>query len=135
MGSLNKTTAQVNAALDAAIVYRLGYALSDQSTDITTGVKLTDRVTEAFILDSVVGSLAVAATGALFTVNIKKNGATIFSTKPTFNSGSATTVGATTPSVLSVAAFAVGDILEFSVDLVGVTVAGKGLIIKLIGHK
>lgn len=132
---LNKTEDQINNILDKALNVVLGYALSDQSSDITTGVKLTDRAPFPFTLDSVVGSLLVAATGALFTVNIKKNGVTIFTTKLTFNAGSATTIGATVPAVLAITTFVIDDIIEFSVDTVGSTVAGKGLIIKLIGHK
>lgn len=113
----------------------LGYALSDQSTDISTGVKLTDRVLYPFTLTGIVGSLAVAATGGTLTVNIKKNGTSIFSTKLTFDATEASTVTAAIPAVLSITTFETDDIIEFSVDNVGGVVAGKGLIVKLIGHK
>lgn len=129
------TTFTVVNGANGTTTETLGYALSDQTSDITTGVKLTDRMPYAFTLTDIRGSLQTAASGGTFTVNIKKNGASIFSTKLTFDSGEASTATALVPFVLSSNSFAADDIIEFSVDAVGSVVAGKGLIVKLIGNK
>ena len=129
------TTFTVVNGANGTTTETIGYALSDQTSDITTGVKITDRMPYAFTLTSILGSLAVAATGGTFTVNIKKNGVSIFTTKLTFDSGESTTATAAVPYVLSTTTFAANDIIELSVDTIGSVTAGKGLIIKLIGTK
>lgn len=110
-----------------------GYALSDMISNITTGSKLVETITRAYTLIDVRASLSVAATGSLFTINIKKNGTSIFTTKLTFDSAETTTVTALAPYVFTTptVAFAVGDTLEILVDSIGAVVAGTGLIVFL----
>lgn len=115
-----------------------GYALSDNTSDITVGNKLTETITRAYTLTDIRASLGTASSGTLlFTVNVKKNGASIFSTKLTFDFSETTTVTATTPHVFTstTIAFAVGDILSIDVDQVGMVAAGKGLILFLTINK
>lgn len=109
-------------------------AASDESTALTTGAaKVSFRMPAAFTLSSVKASLVTAqASGTIFTVNIKKNGTTIFSTKITIDNAALTSVGATTPAVLSTTAFADDDLITVDIDQIGDGTA-KGLKISMIG--
>jgi len=119
---------------------RLGYnkvvfpvVCSDETTGMTTGVKVTLRAPFAMTIESVKASLTTAqATGALFTVDIKKNGVTIFTTKPTFDNTEKTTATAVTANVLSTTAIADDDELTFEISQIGDGTA-RGLKIYLIG--
>jgi hypothetical protein len=118
------------AALEQALVI----AASDETTDITVADdKVTFRMPFAFTLTDVRISLTTAAVGALFTVDIEETGTTIFSTKPTIDSGATTSVGATTPRVISDANLADNAVMTINVDVIGSTTAGKGLKVYLIG--
>jgi len=114
-----------------------GYALSDQSTNITTGVKMTDTVLEPFTLTSILVSLLEAATGGTFTVDIKKNGVSIFTTKITIDATELTNLTAAVPYVLDATptTFATGDRIAISIDAVGAVLTGKGATIKAKGTK
>jgi hypothetical protein len=119
---------------------RLGYnkvvfpiAASDESTTITTGVKVTFRAPFAMTIENVKGSLTTAqSTGTLFQFDIKKAGVTIFSTKPTFDNTEKTTATAATANVLSTTALADDDELTVEVTQVGDGTA-KGIKVYLIG--
>jgi len=113
----------------------LGYALSDQTTDITTGIKITDTILNTFTLTDILLSLSTAATGGIFTVNIKKNGVSIFTTKVTIDATELSNLTATTPYVLvsDSTTLIVGDRIEISVDAVGAVTTGKGAIIHIKG--
>lgn len=121
----------------------IGYAMSsqdiDKSTgqlpDVTTGLKITDRMPYAFTITDVRASLQTAATGGNLTIDIKKNGTSIFSTKLTFDSGETSTATASVAYVLASNTFSADDLIQIYVDYVGSVAAGKGLIIKLIGNK
>lgn len=113
-----------------AIVIGVG----DETTAITTGTgKLAFRMPFAFTLIAVRASLTTAQTsGAIFTINVKESGATIFSTKPTIDNAEKTTTTAATPSVLSDTALADDAEITIDVDQVGDGTA-KGLKVTLIG--
>ena len=70
-----------------------------------------------------IGFIETVCTGATLICDVEKNGASIYSTKPTFAISSATM----TPGVLSTTTFASGDRVNFKVTQIGSTVAGKGL--------
>jgi hypothetical protein len=100
-------------------------ACGDETTPLTVGTNKTRfRAPHAFTIASVKCSLTTASSSGLVTVNVKKNGTTIFSTKPTFTVSSKTTVGAVTPSVVSVPAVAADDELTFDVDVAGTNASG-----------
>lgn len=105
--------------------------------DMTVGSgKEIFRIPCAVLLSSVTASLTTAATGvSLFTVDVKKNGVSIFSTLLTFNSGSKTTVGATTPAVLTSNPLAIAYDDEISIDVttIGPVIGGKGLKVTFLG--
>jgi len=113
-----------------------GYALSDQTSNITAEVKISETIGREFNLDYVYLSLAEAATGGIFTVNIKKNGTTIFTTKITIDASETSNITASTPYVLitTPTVFNTGNILSISVDAVGGTATGKGAIIRGYGY-
>lgn len=73
-----------------------------------------------------------APTGAALIYNIKKDGVTIFSTRPQINAGA--TTGGTT-AVLSTTVIPVNSVLTLDVDQVGSTFAGSGVTIQLTGTR
>jgi hypothetical protein len=70
----------------------------------------------------------------LLKFNVKQNGSTIFSTKPTFDNTEKTTVTAATPSVLSTSALTDDAEITIDIDTVG-TAGATGLKITLIGTR
>jgi len=111
-------------------------AASDLTTAITAGAtKESFRMPYAFTATSVKACLATAqSSGSIFTVNVKKNGATIFSTKITIDNTETSTATAATPPVLSTTAFADDDLITVDVDQIGDGTA-KGLKVTLIGRQ
>jgi hypothetical protein len=75
-----------------------------------------------------------APTGAAIIVDVKKNGTTIFSTKPQIDATAKTSATSGTPAVLSVTSIADDDEITFDVTQVGSTIAGAGLKATLICH-
>lgn len=111
-------------------------ACSDETTALTTGTaKVTFRMPRAVTLTAVRASLTTAqASGSIFTVNINEAGTTILSTLLTINNTSKTSVGATTPAVISDANLA--DDAEMTVDITQIgDGTAKGLKIVLIGTR
>ena len=108
--------------------------VGDEVTPITTGtVKLTRRAPFSFSLTEVRASLSVAqVSGTDLSVEVRVNGASIFSTKITFDNTERTSLTATTQPVLSVTSLASDDELTVDVDTVGDGTA-KGLKVYLIG--
>lgn len=108
-------------------------ACSDLSTALTTGTNNAYcRSPKAFRLGEVRGSLLVASTSGLVTVNVKKNGVSIFSTQLTFDVNEKTTTTAATAAVLTSTPLSIAADDEISVDIVGAGTGAKGLIIQLI---
>lgn len=106
-------------------------ALTDPVSLVTTGAgKQYWRAPYAFTLKDVRASVSTASTsGGPLTVNIKKNGTTIFSTKLTIDDNEKTSVTAATPYVFSTTAVADDDELTFDIDTAGS--GGVGLMVKL----
>jgi hypothetical protein len=98
-------------------------ACSDEVTPLTTGVKVVFRWKQIAITQSlkISASLTTAqATGAtLLTLDVKKNGTTLFTTKPTFDNTEKTTETAATAAVLSSSAIAYDD--EISIEISALT--------------
>lgn len=109
------------------------FACSDETTSITTGTKLTFRMPYAMTVTAVVFELTTAQTsGSVFTVDVKKNGTTILSTKVTFDNGEKDSADATTPPVISVSSLAYRDEISVEVTQIGDGTA-KGLKGSMIG--
>jgi len=115
---------------DAIIV-----AMSDETTDLTAGVKVTMPMLYPFTLKQVQIGIGTVSSGGAVTCNLKKNGATVFTAaKPTIDVGQKTSVTAGTPSVLLVnpTQIAVGDVLSLEIDAAGT--GAKGLKMALLGN-
>jgi len=111
-------------------------ACSDESTALTSGVaKVTFRMPCAMTLTDVRASVTTAATGGtLLTVDVNEGGATILSTKLTFDASEKTTTTAATPRVISDSSLADDAEMTIDIDAVGSTIAGAGLKVYLIGY-
>lgn len=130
----------VQNAIDNLKVEAFGFAMSDNTSDLTSGVKISAAALPYnFTLTGVRAQVGQAATGALLTtLDVKVNTVSVFSTKPTFDSGETITETATTPYVLTASTIPIltSDTVELSVFLAGgVTQAAKNLTIYLIGYK
>lgn len=111
-------------------------AVSDESTALTTGTaKLTFRMPFAFReLLEVLGSLTTAqSSGSTLTIDVNEGGASILSTKLTFDNGERTTTTAATPAVISDAAIAFDAEMTVDIDTVGDGTAA-GLKLCLVGY-
>ena len=112
----------------------LGFALSDETTAITTGTaKLTARAPFAFTLTAVRASLSTASSSGIPTVDINEGGTTVLSTKLTIDANEKTSTTAATPAVISDAAIADDAELTFDIDVAGTD--AKGLKVWLIGTR
>lgn len=111
----------------------LPIACSDEGSVLTIGTKVTFRMPYAMVLSSAKASLTSAQTaGLIFTVDVKKNGVSIFSTKITIDNNEKTTATAATPAVLSTTSLAADDEMAISIDQVGNNTA-TGLKVYLVG--
>ena len=110
------------------------FAASDETTALTTGTaKITLRMPYALMLTEVRASLVTASSSGAVTINVKKNGTTVFSTQLSIDQSETTSKTATTPAVLSTTTLADDDII--SVDIVGAGSDAAGLKIALIGTR
>jgi len=109
-------------------------AISDEDSDLTIGTaKLTFRMPHGMTLTGVRANVKTAPTGANLIIDIQQNGTTIFSTLLSIDAGSKTSVGATTPAVISTATLTDDSEMTIQITQVGSTVAGSGLKILLQG--
>ena len=112
----------------------LQFALSDETSDLTTGTaKLTVRMPFKMTLTAVRASVSTAPTGSTLIVDINENGTTIFSTKLSIDAGEKTSTTAASAAVISDAVLADDSEITFDIDQVGSTIAGAGLKVTLIG--
>jgi hypothetical protein len=111
-------------------------AASDETTPLTAGTaQITFRMPRAVTLTAVRASLVTAQTsGSILTVDIKKDGTSILSTKLTIDNGEKTSTTAATPPVISDAALADDALMTVDIDQVGDGTA-TGLKITLIGTR
>lgn len=122
--------------LDITWLYeRVSVMLSDMTTALTTGTaKALWRPTFAGNIMSVRACVATAQTsGSLLTFNVRKNGTSIFTTKPTLDNTEKTTQTAATASVLTSTplSFADDDEFLFDIDQIG-DVTAKGAMITML---
>jgi hypothetical protein len=113
---------------------RLPVFFSDQTTDWTTGLKVT--FTWRFgttTLSSTPIDCVTAPTGSAAQFDVKKNGTTIFSTKPTIDASETSTGTAATPAILSTTSLANGDIITIHIDQIGSSTKGQGGVITFVG--
>jgi len=140
-GASDAATARTNLGVDAAgtdnSVEVISIAVSDETTDLTTGTaKATFRMPFAMTLTDVRASVTTAPTGSTLIADINESGSTIMTTnKLSIDATEKTsTTAATAPGITD---SALADDAEITVDIdqIGSTVAGAGLKIYLIGTR
>ena len=112
-------------------------AASDEFTPLTVGsAKTTWRMPFGFSLSGVRASLTTAqSAGDLLTVDVKRNGTSVFTTKITFDNGEKTTALAATASVLTSTplTLAADDEMTIIIDQVGSIADATGLKVYFLG--
>lgn len=103
---------------------RLEYALSDETTGLTTGTKLTARAPFRFHLVRMSASLRTASTSGVVQVNMLANGSTVFSTQLTIDQDETTSRTAATPAVISTNNVPDDAVIEFVVVSAGTGATG-----------
>ena len=140
-GASDAATARTNLGVDAAgtdnSVEVISIAVSDETTDLTTGTaKATFRMPFAMTLTDVRASVTTAPTGSTLIADINESGSTIMTTnKLSIDATEKTsTTAATAPGITD---SALADDAEITVDIdqIGSTGAGAGLKIYLIGTR
>jgi hypothetical protein len=120
----------------AGIVGDIGFACSDEITDLTTGLRLTFHAPYSLDISQIKLSCNSPPLGSNLIVDIKDNGTSIFTDKPFVPDGAEiessvyTLTSAPDPYVLNVD----NEVTVF-IDQVGSTSAGRGLKVWLLGNK
>lgn len=109
------------------------FALSDEATAITTGTKVTARIPFNFTITEVRASVTTASSSGNPTVDVKKNGTSIFSTLLSIDATEKTSKTAATAAVLSTTSLTDDDELAFSVTTAGT--GTTGLKVTIIGTR
>lgn len=110
----------------------MGVALSDETTDLTTGTaKVTFRMPSNVTLTAVRANINTVSSSGLVTVGINQNGSSILSTDITIDQGEKTSTTAATPPVISTSALT--DDAEITMDIDTAGTGAKGLKVWLIG--
>jgi hypothetical protein len=102
-------------------------ALSDSATELTTGNGDSWDAMFDYSIDSVRIGVNLPPTGSNLSVDINKNGTSIFSTEITIDAGDSTSVTATTPYSLSTTTVNYNDRMNAVVNSVGSTFGGAGI--------
>jgi len=110
-------------------------ACSDETSDLTTGVKSEWRTPYAFTVTGVRCSVGTAPTGATLEVDILQNGVSILSTNLTIDVSEKTSVSAAIPAVILTSALTDDSIITISILQIGSTIAGAGLKVTIIGNE
>jgi len=120
----------------SALPVELGFAVSDETTALTTGTaKITFRMPHAMTLTAVRANVVTAPAGSALTVDINEGGSTILSTKLTIDAGEKTSTTATTAVGISSSSLADDAEITVDIDAIGSSTAGAGLKIWLIGTR
>ncbi len=121
------------AELYKSIPQALTVAVSDETTDLTTGTaKITFRAPHAMELIEVRANVNTAPTGANLNIDVNDSGTTIFSTILSIDAGEKTSTTAATTAVISDSSIADDAEITIDIDQIGSTIAGKGLKITFI---
>ena len=102
-------------------------ACSDETTALTTGQKIAFRAAEAFNAAAIRASLTTISSSGAVTVDVKKNGTSVFTTKVTIDASEKTSVTATVPSVLTATPFSFVDDDEITIHVDGAGTGATGL--------
>lgn len=106
------------------------FACSDEDSDLAVGIVFTMICNRNYAnISDVEFSVTTAPTGSNLELDVRKNGSTIYTTKPTIDAGEKLTATAATVQALNAnnINLVTGDELQVRITQVGSTVAGKGL--------
>jgi len=134
LSAFGKIQKQINDLIPFATTKELMFACSDEVSDLTTGILLTFRMPYGLTLTEIKLCVNSAPSVTKVIVDIKKNGTTIFSTLPSIDPGSTTSVGAV-PYVISNNNLSDDSIITIITTSVGSGILAKGLKVTLIGTK
>ena len=135
-GTTKKATYQL---VKAGVPYFFFCPIGDETTALTTGTgKYTFRLPTAGVVTEVRASLSVAGgTSGTTTIDVNKNGTSIFSTVLTIDNTEKTSETAATPAVINVGQSVIAADDEITVDIDAIsgaaTEAGLKLFIKMVG--
>lgn len=122
--------------IDTSMLTALIVAVSDETTDLTTGTaKITFRMPFAMTLTDVRASVATAPVGSTIEVDVNEGGVSVLSTVISIDAGEKTSESAATPPVISDASLADDAEITVDIDQIGSSTAGAGLKVTLIGIK
>lgn len=116
--------------------FEYGVAVSDETTSITTGTaKITFYFPVAVNITGVSAGLTGQSSSGAVTIDVNKNGTTIFSTNLTIDASEDTSHTAATPAVLSSSptAFSVTD--KVTIDIDGAGTSAEGLKVNFTGTR
>ena len=116
---------QKGRAMDIAFMAGVSSDGSGQDLDVQEYGRLI--LSRAIRIEDIYAHAAVAPTGAAVILDIEKNGATIFGTKPRINAGDNTHTAGTFAGGAEYIDAAAGDVLVFKITQVGSTIAGQKL--------
>jgi hypothetical protein len=127
---------KLNSVIDDVNASMWGIAISDETTDLTTGTaKVTLDLPFAFEFTRVYASVTTAPTGAAIQVDVNDEGVTILnsvlSISASANNGEQTSFSGAASSY----SMSKGDKLTIDIDQIGSTIAGAGLKVFFIGKK
>lgn len=121
-----------STAQAAAAPYDLIVAVSDETTNLTTGTaKVTFRAPRAINITKIKASLATASSSGNVQFDVNKNGVSLFSTALTIDANEKTSETATTAAVLASTSIAADDEITIDVDVAGT--GAKGAKIAFVG--
>jgi hypothetical protein len=133
-----------NMTIEGNLVYRaggsfvglpieLGYACSDETTALTTGEKVAFYAPFAFNLTSVECCVTTAPTGSALTVDVESPaGTSLLSAAASISASAFTATGSVSGGTQSIAK---GSRVSIDIDQIGLTIAGTGLKVTLIGTR
>jgi len=136
-GTLTSCTGLPLAGLvNAAKEETWSFAISDNTTALTTGTKFTWYTPYAITLTDIQASVLTAPTDATLIIDVHEAGTTIMTTnKLDIETAEFHTNTAGTQPAITDTALAAGAKIEFIVDQIGSTVAGAGAIVYLVGYQ
>ncbi len=108
----------------------------DESTTLTTGTnKYVSRVPYAFEVRDVRASLSTVSSSGAVTIDVNKNGTTIFSTTLTIDANEKTSTSAAAAHALTTTVVVFDDDDEISIDIDGAGTGATGLKVRIIGQR
>ncbi len=111
--------------------WQITVALGDETTTITTGLKLTFRMDAKVVLTEVRSSVVTVSSSGVVTMDLKESGTTVLSTLPSIDASEKTSLTGT-PAVISDANLA--DDAEMTAEVTAAGTGAKGAKMILIGY-